>query len=217
MVGRAPIAAARSFELCSRRQNDNGMSDPKQPIDTAAAPPSPEPLPARRRLLRGGLAAGPVLMTLVSRPVLGGDRTGFGQCTTPSGFVSANASTAGRGVACTGRTHGFWKNLSASQWPAPYTPTMLFNAVFNNPAYNPYNGKTLLDVLKLGGGPPNNVARDIVAALLNAQAGLTPVLTVIAVKHIWSEFITTGFFSPQSGAHWNADEIISYLATTKPV
>ncbi|HEX7273278.1 MAG TPA: hypothetical protein VF420_14125 [Casimicrobiaceae bacterium] len=192
------------------------MSDPKQPANTTAVPPSPDPVPARRRLLRGGLAAGPVLMTLVSRPVLG-QRTGGFVCTTPSGFVSANASTAGRGVTCLGRTQGFWKNASASQWPAPYLPTTLFNAVFNNPAYNPYNGKTLLDVLGLGGGPPNNVARDIVAALLNAQAGLTPVLTVSAVKDIWSEFITTGFFSPQSGAHWNADEIIAYLLTTMPV
>jgi hypothetical protein len=195
------------------------MSDAKKTVDVAPSTPSPapEPVPTRRRLLRGGLAAGPVLMTLVSRPVLGDGRVGFGQCTTPSGFVSANASTAGRGVTCLGRSQGYWKNVSASQWPAPYQPTTLFNAVFNNPAYNPYNGKTLLDVLGLGGGPPNAVARDIVAALLNAQKGLTPVLTVSAVKDIWSEYITVGYYTPSSGAQWNADEIIAYLVTTMPV
>jgi hypothetical protein len=188
------------------------MTDPTKTNSRSDPPaPSADPVAGRRRLLQGGLAAGPVLMTLVSRPVLA---QVAGQCTTPSGFVSANASTAGRGVTCTGRSHGFWKNAPANQWPSPYTPSTLFNDVFKTPTYAPYNGKTLLDILNLGGGSPDNVARDIVAALLNAQAGLTPVLSVSAVKDIWSEFITTGSFSPSAGAHWNADEIIAYLNTT---
>ena len=90
------------------------------------------------------------------------------------------------------------------------------HSVFNHPVYASYAGKTLLDVLELGGGPPNNVARDIVAALLNAHAGYTPSLSVGAVKGIWSEFITTGSFSPTSGVHWSADDIIAYLHTTMP-
>ena len=223
MVSRAPIAAARSFELCSRRQNDNGMSDPKKPFDAADALTSPaHPVPGRRRLLRGGLAAGPVVMTLVSRPVLGGGgggggRGGFGLCTTPSGFVSANASTAGRGVSCEGHTYEYWKKASSSQWPSPYKPGTKFNDVFKTPTYAPYNWKTLEDVLGFGSSPPNNVARACVAALLNAQDGLTPPLGVSAVKDIWSEYITKGYYSPQSGAHWSPVEIIAYLATTTPV
>lgn len=201
--------------LC--RVSAHGMSDPQRPTANADPPPTaPEPVAARRRLLRGGLAAGPVLMTLVSRPVLGGGRTG-GLCTAPSGFCSANASTAGRGVVCEGRTHGYWKNLQGSSWPAGCKPTTPFNTVFNTPAYAPYNGKTLLDVLNLGGGPPNNVARDIVCAYLNVQAGLTPVLTVSAVKDIWSEFTTKGYYSPSAGVQWTADDIVAYLETTMPV
>ena len=188
------------------------MPDPADTPSSAAPSPSAgeNPKASRRRLLQGALATAPVLMTLVSRSVLAQ------QCQTPSGFLSGNASVAGGGVACVGRAHGYWKNVSASQWPGPFQPTTLFNSVFNHPVYASYAGKTLLDVLELGGGPPNNVARDIVAALLNAHAGYTPSLSVGAVKGIWSEFITTGSFSPTSGVHWSADDIIAYLLTTMP-
>jgi len=194
------------------------MSDLKRPLAPDADAPldAPDALPARRRLLRGGLAAGPVLMTLVSRPVLGGGGPVGGLCTTPSAFCSANASTAGRGVACEGRTHGYWKNCDASKWPSPYKPTTSFNSAFNTPQ-GPYNGKSLLDVLNLGGGSPNNVARDCVAALLNVQSGWVHVLTVPAIKDIWSEFITKGYYSPSAGVHWYADDIITYLSSTMPV
>ena len=40
-----------------------------------------------------------------------------------------------------------------------------------------YQGKTMLDVLNLGSGGVDALARHITAALLNAKAGLTPVLT----------------------------------------
>jgi hypothetical protein len=188
------------------------MPDPTDKQYSAEPPATRGADPSRRRLLQGGLAAAPVLMTLVSRPVLAQ------QCTTPSGYVSANASTAGRGVACTGRTLGYWKNSqNFSSWPPPYQTTTLFNSVFNNPPYGPFAGKTLLDVLQLTGGAPiNDVARLIVAALLNAAAGLTPVLTVQAVKDIWGEYSTTLSFSPFAGASWNHDELVDYLLTTTP-
>src|SRR5438552_3927641 len=184
---------------------------------TSAEPPSPpggDPKASRRRLLQGALATAPVLMTLVSRPVLA-QRTPL--CTTPSGFVSANASTAGRGVACLGHGPAFWINLRASgDFPQPFERTTLFDAVFAHDSLH-YPGKTLLDVLQLQGGAPDDVARLIVAALLNAAAGLTPVLSTGAVKDIWSEYLTTGSFSPSSGAHWNHDELIDYLLTTMPL
>ena len=197
------------------------MSDPTKPNSSSDPPPPPSAVPVagRRRLLQGGLAAAPVLMTLVSRPVLA-------QCTTPSGYVSANASTAGRGVACTGRTPGYWKQSQHfDAWTPPYYPTTVsghggHHATLFDHVFAPhYPNKTLLDVLNpqiVGSGPPNDVARHIVAALLNIAAGWTPVLTVTAVKDMWKEYITTGSFSPSSGAHWNHDELIDYLLTTMP-
>ena len=193
--------------------------------DTDNSKPSlPPPAPdsdlstGRRRLLQGGLGAAPVLMTLVSRPVLA-QRTGL--CTSPSGFVSLNASNAGRNVACTGRSPTFWAGGSqaGNQWPFPYQslqprPNTPFNTVFA--PYQPYASKSLLDVVKFpaGSAAPDSVARDIVASYLNALANLTPPLSPVVVKDIWAEFIQTGFFSPSSGGHWNAAEIIDYLSTT---
>jgi len=165
----------------------------------------------RRRLLHGGLAAGPVLLTLVSRPVLGQGA----HCTTPSGFVSLNASNAGRGEVCTGLTASVWVHLPQSQW-SPFvkegTNATLFNAVFQ--PYTPYNGKTLLDVLGLTGGI-NDVAKVLVAALLNANAGKTPTLGIQTIKDIWAEFSSTGSFSPSAGASWNEAELLDYLSTTQ--
>lgn len=200
------------------------MPDPTDTPPSSDSPPAPggEPNASRRRLLRGGLAAAPVLMTLVSRPVLAQNT-----CTTPSGFVSVNASTAGRGVVCTGRTPGYWKQSQHfNAWPAPYYPTHVgghggHNATLFDAVFAPhYPGKTLLDVLNpqiVGSGPPNDVARHVVAALLNVAAGLASVLTVPAVKAIWSEYITMGSYSPSSGVHWNHDDIVNYLLTTMPV
>jgi len=63
-------------------------------------PTKPDPAPGvapdtdahRRRLLQGGLAAAPVLMTLFSRPVLGQPVP----CQTQSAFLSGNASSPGQ-------------------------------------------------------------------------------------------------------------------------
>jgi len=194
------------------------MSDSNKPKPDSEARNSSRPAaPSRRRLLQGGLAAGPVLMTLVSRPVLSQVPT----CTTPSGFVSLNASTAGRGVSCTGFTYVYWKDAPASAYPAPYMPNRPFNSVFNNPVCGPYGGPpplSLRDVLSLDSTPPNDVARVIVAALLNAKSGRTPVLSPETVIHMWEEYCTSGFghFSPSSGASWNTQELLDYLSTTQP-
>src|SRR5689334_6221649 len=105
----------------------------------------------RRKLLRGGVGAAPILMTLASRPVLGQVQ----QCTTPSGFVSMPTSRPPQ-TTCIGRTPGFWKQPQKfDQWPAPYVPVTTsgpggkkattFNSVFGTPS--PYtNTTTFLDV-----------------------------------------------------------------------
>ena len=201
------------------------MPDPTNPplIPDSAPVSGRDPKATRRRFLQGGLAAAPVLMTLVSRPVLAQ------QCTTPSGFVSLGASTAGRGVTCMGHMPSYWANpLNFSQWPSGYKPINPQATLFGPPqgvfANSPYSGDpTLLDVLNAAATPHNpttdKTAMYVVAALLNAAAGLTPVLLVPAVKDIWSEYGASGYgtagsFSPSSGAHWNALEIAEFLLTT---
>src|SRR6266498_4163614 len=99
----------------------SGMPDPTDTPSSAEPPSSSggDPKASRRRLLQGALASAPVLMTLVSRPVLAQ------QCTTPSGYVSANASTGGPGVICTGRSPEYWISVSAPphhEWPSGFPP-----------------------------------------------------------------------------------------------
>lgn len=190
------------------------MTDPtKTNANDPPLQPSADPFAGRRRLLQGGLAVGPVLMTLVSRPVLAQQA---GLCTTPSGFVSANASTAGRGVICTGHTPDIWKaNATPQAWPQGFPPSRTFDSIFDHDSTHYPANTSLLDILNLAPTPSfDDLARYIVAALLNAAASLTPVLSVNAVKGIWNEYLATGSFSPSSGVHWNHDEIVSYLLTT---
>ena len=131
------------------------MPDPTNPPPSPDLMPvaGPDPKASRRRLLQAGLAAGPVLMTLVSRPVLAK------QCQSPSGFVSGNASVAaGAGPICSGLTPGYWKQTQHfASWTSPYYPTTTAGhqaTLFDNVFTPHYSGQTLLDVLGLEAGPP---------------------------------------------------------------
>lgn len=185
---------------------------------------------ARRRLLRGGLAAAPVLMSVASRPVMAGGQAG--RCTPASSFASINASRPDELYHCSGRTPGYWKQSQFFHlWPSPYKPqgnnATQFDDVFG--AAGGYPGKTLLDVLSLEGnaGGRDALARHIVAALLNAASGKTPadVLSVSTVKAIWRDFVSQGYYVPTAGIQWYADHsvpagtggIIGWLQVTMPV
>jgi hypothetical protein len=63
--------------------------------------------------------------------------------------------------------------------------------------------------------PHDEVARHVVAAVLNAHAGLTPPLTVHTVKGIWRDYLTQGYYEPTAGVRWGQQEILTYLASTQ--
>jgi hypothetical protein len=66
-----------------------------------------------------------------------------------------------------GCTPGYWKQEHHfDSWTSPYDPGDLFNSHFENA----FPGKTLLDVLKQGGGGLKALGRHTVAALLNAAS-----------------------------------------------
>jgi hypothetical protein len=198
---------------------------------------SGSPLQGRRRLLRGGLAAAPVLMTLASRPALGGQWNvvgtggnwggGGGKCVAPSGFVSMPTSHPGKKYTCSGYTPDYWKNCAMYKqpWPSPYCYTSGWNS-WGQPqqptkfkeCFSPCtcysDSTTLLDVLKMGDVSPNDVARYCTAALLNCAANLTPVLSKSDVEGIWSEFASKGYFEPTAGVKWYHDDIVTYLQST---
>jgi hypothetical protein len=187
-----------------------------RPPHTSATVPSVPDQPARRRVLKGSLATAPVLLTLASRPVLGG------QCAVTSAFVSLAGSRTAAYQTCQGKSPSVW--ASAKDWPTPYFATAKNGA--HGHAATPYhctttglNGtafqtSTMLDVLALTGGGTASLGRHISAALLNAKAGLTPVLDEARVRAMWNDFVLRGRFEPTAGVSWGAAEIVTYIKST---
>jgi len=181
----------------------------------------------RRRFLRGGVGAAPILMTLASRSVLANGP----QCFTPSGFISMPTSRHGTQFTCLGLTPGYWKQPQHfSDWPSPpyfpiptvvggkTKPATTFNSVFGTPS--PYSSSTtLLDVLETMGGPPDDVGRHVAAELLNIKTGRVTVLSIPQLIAIWRSYINTGggtvgYFQPTAGVKWLHDDIVNYLLST---
>ena len=129
---------------------------------------------------------------------------------------------------CSGRTPGYWKQSQHfSSWKPPFYPTTtskhkatLFKDWFTPTPYA--STATFLDVLNMGGGPPDDVARHIVATALNIAAGWVPVLTLATIQGIWKQYMltgggTAGYFEPTAGVKWYHDDIVNYLLSTMPL
>ena len=79
------------------------------------------------------------------------------------GLVFATGAIPSASAASTDCSLGYWKNHT-DVWPVPYTPGDSFNFVFFDQGPN----VTLLEALNLKGGGENALARQAVAALLDA-------------------------------------------------
>jgi len=185
----------------------------------------------RRRLVGGGLGAAPLLMTLVSRPVLGQET-----CLSASAHLSGPTSHPHEQQVCSGGSPNYWSQ-NLNEWPSPYQATTdaeasaalgssstlfattantatLFAATFSPSPYPPET--TYLAVLNMS-GPSNEVARHLVAAQLNVAKGWTPVLDAGRIQEIWLEYTGKGYFEPTAGVKWYEADIVAYLEslTTK--
>jgi hypothetical protein len=184
---------------------DRPTSSGSNPADMPRAP--------RRRILQSGLAAAPVLLTLVSRPVLGGVR-----CQTCSAYGSLAGSVAAKQFAtCSGVSPATWVSLST--WPTPYRPTGQNATPYHCPTTglqgDTFSGRTLRQVMNFSDdGGTRTLARYIGAALLNATSGRTPTLTETTVRQMWNDLRSNGTFKPSAGIHWGAAEIVAYIKTT---
>src|SRR5690349_4702687 len=86
---------------------DGEHSSSVQPGDAA---------PSRRRVLRAGVGTAPILLTLMSRPVLGVE------CLTGSAMGSTlHASHSAQITTCSGLSVSSW--TAAATWPVPYKKT----------------------------------------------------------------------------------------------
>lgn len=193
------------------------MTDPKQASADDASSQGDAAMPSRRRLLRGGLAAAPVMLTLASRPVRAGGSGGG--CKAASAFTSMTASghKSDNSNTCAGRSPSFWQ--STSQWPsgmkANGAKATQFCDVF--PAGSVYPDKSMMEVMNMNGtAGTSGVARYISAAYLNSAARLTPDMILgkpIAIS-VWSSYISKGYYEPTAGVRWNSDQIIAWLSST---
>lgn len=170
---------------------------------------------ARRRLLRGAAIAGPVVLTLASKPVLAGN------CISPSRTLSGNLSQIGKNLGvCSGKGISLWKATSTSAWPI--NSTTKFNNEF--PAgiaaattFNNANGtkKSLGEVLALSSSDINfKIAQHFMVALLNIRAGTVApsALDEARLKQMWAEYANSGKYEPfAGGTKWYVNDLINYF------
>lgn len=187
---------------------------------------------SRRHFTKSGLAVSGVLLTLASRSALAQVA-----CKSPSGYQSGNVSQHGTPVTCSGLTPGGWQNTVTHPWPSPYSPGTCTEingggncktwandgTMFNDPflGFNctnnglPFASRSMMQVILLNGqNDATQLGSHIVAALLNAKKGYTPVLTEAQVRNIFNEWDQNGYFEPTAGVHWNSAEIVTYLQST---
>lgn len=161
---------------------------------------------SRRRFTASGLAVSGVLLTLASRSVMGQTAQ------TPSGFVSGNNSVHGQQSVSQGRSPGYWKN-HPSTWPMPVTTN--FSSVFKCSSGSVYREFTMMELLTPQEVDKDKLGMHLVAALLNARMGWTPFLTEERIRSMFSEWQSTGYFSPMANVYWNSAQIVEYLKSTQ--
>lgn len=177
---------------------------------------------SRRRLMRAGLSAAPVVMALKSNSVLATGTSGGGYCVKPSTFASLgaaairipNASQAPRiNKAHTCFSHVYWKTHNDGLNPSDFKTNIGFLSNTTGFIRNPdsvYTGKTIQEVLEMTGGGHIALARHITAAYLTARVFPdSAVLSVEDCKAIWNN---GGNWSPVAGDNsWNLTKWLDYF------
>lgn len=193
---------------------DNKIYDESQTMTTETLAKDSVANHSRRHFTKTGLGVGAVIATLASQPVLGAVPY---NCTI-SGNTSGNVSSHGQPMSCAiGFSANEWKNTKTHTWPSPFKTEQLFKNAGGvsgslSDVQAPTTGKTLLQVLKSNQGNTDELAREVVAAMLNAQffAPNFP-LSVSQVKNIWNEVATTGRYTVKPGVVWNSEDVKDYL------
>jgi len=180
------------------------MNEEKTRKDAADTPGAIE---ARRRVLVGGIAGG-VLASLKS-----GSALAEGVCASPSSFTSItlNPATSHRPQqlpVC--HSHGYWKN---KPWPIS-TDTTVAQAGFCTAGALPegITGNTkLIDILNMGGGGDVALARDLVAAYLDALASYSQgQFTAIDIQKMWG-LVFCGTPYIVNGTSWTKATVRAFL------
>jgi hypothetical protein len=172
--------------------------------------------PDRRRFLRLGLGAAPVVLTLTSRPALARS------CATLSATASMAAdplTSAGHGMdVCLGGSPGRWRRAKEMRGLFGNAEGPVFQTVFGFLWDGAWKPETRFgDVLKMTGSQdPRQFGAHLVAAYCNAMeyAGRYP-LTTRQVVDIGTAIAMTGAFQvPDTHQYWGVEEVKAFLEQT---
>ena len=174
-----------------------------------------EPNGRRRRLIKGGLSAGPVILTLASRPSYAW------HCRSPSGFVSGNGSKGHEALAYGGSARSPAQWVADAVWCNDTSATggkQLFHPTFPTSPINFGAATTFKTVMsKWSTGTANEqFGAFVLAAYLNIQKGWVPglCLTAAEVLKMWANGPLGTYQAAVGAALWNKDDIIAYLKET---
>ena len=194
----------------------------EHPDRGALEPSAPVRSDERRRLLRGGLAAGPIIMSVMSRPVFGSSIPGCASVHIQASF-QANPNTS-LNPQCRGDppppayTSTQW-SANGTSWPSPYVKSGHNATLFESPTTGlttmVFPGLTMLQVLQGAGGTYGSLGADVAAALLNAAKGKTPYLSKTTIQQMWNSVAgSLGYYQVDPGIRWYSTQVANYLQST---
>jgi len=161
----------------------------------------------RRKFLVGAAVSTPVILSIVSRPALGG------ACTV-SGFLSGNLSNPHAQEICGGRSPGYWINHLSDT-------TTKYADVFGGVWYGRYGAwdanTTLYQALAMTGNEDRyQFGAHSVAAYLNAvDPGIAYSMTPTEVINIVSDVLVLGQYThPGTGRVMDAQEVVDFFFGT---
>lgn len=166
---------------------------------------------SRRRFAKAGLAASGVILSVASTPGMACEI-----CASPSGSLSGGLqSHHGAAPVCNGKPPSYWHTCTS--WPAGCTGSTLYRSCFHvtssHSQYYPPSCQTVLNPQEFNDS--TGLGPCLVAAYLNAHAGLTSYLTPTMVQSIFQEWQTTGYYTPSAGVRWDTAQIVAYLQGTQ--
>lgn len=184
---------------------------------------------SRRRLMRAGLSAAPVLAAFKANSVLATTGTGDHDCIKPSSFASISPR-AGTVTVSQGRnikadyqckSHGYWKNnnggLTDNYKNRKFLGSNNFVSGFTANPNRAYTDKSFQWVLNQSGNDNfAALARHIVAAYLSAvnASDVDVILTKAQCNQCWNALAGgASTWSPFAGANWDLALTMRYFDT----
>ncbi len=166
----------------------------------------------RRGLIRAGLKASPVILTLASRPVLAW------QCKTPSAHASANLSNHAQQTwpdSCTA-TSTSWSNKCTGvgsakdacgatlSWPTGVTKNTQCNTLMGS-------GSSSSITTKLASG--TGFEKTLITSMLNVLTGRVPGQCVTSqnIKDMWFAGNAGTGYQPSAGISWSKQNTVDFL------